>query len=201
MIYIYDRAIVGDLTKSFNPENVDNPVVRVIDPEGIVGLAAQIKNDEITYPIVALSRNSDLGINQDLMNFTRLHSGVASVIDKDTNNVYQEKVVPITLNYTMSLITTNVADMDELIKEVIFKYSQMYFLRIRLPYECKRTIRFGIIVPPNTTFETKSKTFDYLSAGKLYETDIPLHCEGAVLVYYTPQHLTRISHDIESVLK
>ena len=201
MIYLYDKAVCSDLEKSFNPENTNNPVVKVIEPEGIVGLAAQIKNDEITYPLVALSRNSDLGINQDLMNFTRLHSGVASVIDNDTNNIYQEKVVPIKLNYTMSLITTNIADMDELIKEVIFKYTQMYFLRIKLPYECKRTIRFGVIVPPDTTFETKSKTFDYLSAGKLYETDIPLQCQGCVLVYYTPQHLTRTAFEIEPTVK
>lgn len=200
MIYLYDKAICNDLIKSFNPDNVDNPVVKVIDPEGIVELAAQIKNDEITYPLVALSRNADLGIDPSLMNFTRLHSGVSSVIDLETNNIYQEKVVPLKLSYTMSLITTNIADMDELIKEIIFKYSQMYFLRIRLPYECKRTIRFGIVVPPDTTFETKSKTFDYLSAGKLYETDIPLQCQGCVLVYYTPQHLTRTEYQLDSSL-
>lgn len=201
MIYLYDKAIVNDLRQSFNPDSVENPVVKVIEPEGIVGLAAQIQSDEITYPIVALSRNSDSGINQDLMNFTRLHSGVAAVIDKETNNVYHEKVIPLKLSYTISILTTNIVDMDEIIKELMFKYTQMYFLRIKLPYECKRTIRFGVVIPTETTFETKSKTFDYLSAGKLYETDIPLHCEGCVLVYYTEQHLTRMAHEIEPTLK
>lgn len=201
MIYLYDKAIVKDLEQSFNPDNVENPAVRVIDPEGIIGLAAQIQNDDIKFPIVALSRNADSGVNQDLMNFTRLHSGVAAVFDKETNNIYQEKVIPLKLSYTMSILTTNVIDMDEIIKELIFKYTQMYFLRIKLPYECKRTIRFGVVIPPETTFETKSKTFEYLSAGKLYETDIPLQCQGCVLVYYTPQHLTRISHEVEPTLK
>lgn len=198
MIYLYDKAIVDDLIKSFNPENVPNPVVKVIDPEGIVGLAAQIQKDEISYPLVALKRNEDLGINQNLMNFTRLHTGVSAVVDPETNNIYNEKVIPIILSYTLSVITTNIVDMDEIIKELLFKYSQMYFLQIRLPYESDRVIRFGIAIPPDSRFEPQAKTFDYLSAGKLYETDIQLQCQGCVLVYYTPQHLTRLETDIEA---
>ena len=197
MIYVYDKAIVDDLTASFNPDNVENPVVRIIDPEGIVGLAAQIQNDEIKFPLIALSRNSDVGINQNLMNFTKLHRGIPAVIDDKTNKVYQEKSVPLNLSYTMSILTTNIEDMDEIIKELIFKYSQMYFLSIRLPYECDRIIRFGIVIPPDTTFDTKAKTFDYLSAGKLYETDIQLQCHGCILVYYTPHHLVRTEYEVD----
>ena len=45
MVYLYDNCIVDDLIRSFNPNSVDNPVVKVIGPEAAIGLAAQIKND------------------------------------------------------------------------------------------------------------------------------------------------------------
>ena len=50
MPHIYDKAIVDDLQKSFNPDAAANPVIRVIGPEEVIGLAAQIQNDEITFP-------------------------------------------------------------------------------------------------------------------------------------------------------
>ena len=100
MIYKYDDAICDDLRKSFNPDNVENPVVSVISSEVVTSIAAQIQNDKITYPIVALIRNpNSVQIDQSRMNFTRAHFGVSAVIDKETNNVYYEKALPITLEY------------------------------------------------------------------------------------------------------
>ena len=87
MIYLYDKAIVADLKHSFNPDNVANPVVKVIDPENIVEVAAQIQNDEIELPIVALTRNPDTPIDRSRANFTRMHNGVAAVINPDTNEL------------------------------------------------------------------------------------------------------------------
>ena len=53
MLYCYDNAIVDDLIQSFNPNSVQNSVVKVISPDKILGLAAQIQGDKISFPIVA----------------------------------------------------------------------------------------------------------------------------------------------------
>lgn len=197
MIYLYDEAITEDLKRSFNPNNVPNPVVKVIDPEGIVQLAAQIQNDEISFPIVALSRDPDTPIDETRMNFTRTHFGVANVFDPETNNLYYERVLPIELGYHLTILTTNTADMDELLKELMFKYMNMYFLTIKLPYESKRKIRFGV-VPLFDSIERTSGTIEYLQNGQLYQSILPLRCEGAVLVSYTPAHLRRLEVDVEA---
>ena len=42
MIYLYDNAICDDLRKSFNPNNVPNPVVNVVSSEQVISIAAQI---------------------------------------------------------------------------------------------------------------------------------------------------------------
>ena len=145
MIYLYDNALVEDLNKSFNPD-LNHPVVRVISPDQVLGVAAQLQDDNISFPIVALERLDSIEVDSELSNFTRMHKGVAAVFDKDSNNFYNEKAIPINLSYTLSVLTTNQADMDEILRELIFKYVSMYFLKIRIPYESKREISFGVII-------------------------------------------------------
>lgn len=198
MLYLYDRALVKDLKESFNPENVENPVVKVIDPEGVIGLAAQIQNDEIKFPVVALERDQDTPIDQDRWNFTRAHKGVVSVFDNKTNQLYYEKAVPIKLSYELTLLTTNTADMDELFREILMKYISMYFLKIKLPYECERYVRFGVTIDYDN-IQRSSGSFDYIEGGKLYQTIVPLRCEGCVLVTYTPVKLKRSEIQIQPI--
>lgn len=200
MLYLYDNAIVDDLMCSFNPNHVENPVVKVISPEQIIGLAAQIQDDSVSFPIVALDRDDNTSIDADRMNFTRAHFGVSSVLDTETNNLYYEKAIPVKLSYGLTLLTTNTADRDELLKELMFKYMNMYYLTIQLPYYCKRKIRFGVTIDTNSEIQHSSGSFDYLESGKLYQTILPLQCEGCVLVSYTPVKLKRVTHSVNAEL-
>ena len=198
MLYKYDNAIVDDLKRSFNPENVPNPVVSVISPDQIVGLAAQLQNDSIKLPIIALTRNQEQ-IDSNRTNFTSMHRGVATVIDNETNELYHEKVIPITLSYNLTIITSNTADMDEMIRELMFKYINMYFLTIKLPYESDRKIRFGVSLSKDSEIDRTSGVSEYRSEGKLYQSILTLNCEGTVLVSYTPVKLKRLEYEIDPV--
>lgn len=200
MLYKYDNAIVDDLKRSFNPENVPNPVVSVVSPDQIIGLAAQLQNDSIKLPIIALTRNQEQ-IDSSRTNFTSMHRGVATVIDNDTNELYHEKVIPITLSYNLTIITSNTADMDEMIRELMFKYINMYFLTIKLPYESNRKIRFGVSLSKDSEIDRTSGVSEYRSEGKLYQSILTLNCEGAVLVSYTPVKLKRLEYEIDPISK
>ena len=197
MIYCYDNAFVDDLKKSFNPANVPNPVVKVIDPENVIGLAAQMQDDNIRYPIVAVTRSEDLQVDTDRTNFSRIHKGVVSVIDPDTNELYYERAIPITLSYSLTVLTTSTAELDEIVRELMFKYSSMYFITFTLPYECKRKVRFGVTLDTTSNIDRSSASGEYLSSGQLYQAIVPLRCEGCVLVSYTPAKLRRIQYDID----
>lgn len=199
MLYLYDNAICDDLRKSFNPENVPDPVVKVVDPEHSVALAAQIQNGEkLSFPIVAVFRDADTSLDSERNNFTKAHRGVATVLDTETNELYYERSVPIKLSYTLTVVTTNTADMDEMIRELIFKYVSMYFLTIRSPYECKRKIRFGVSIDPDTEISRTSGSYEYSSEGKLYQSKIVLKCEGCVLLHYTPAKLLKAKHVVDA---
>lgn len=194
MIYLYDNAIVNDLKKSFNPNNVPNPVVSVIGPEESIGIAAQIQDDKLSFPIISLVRNTTVAIDQTRRNMSWEHFGVSSVYDSKTNTEYREKVIPISLDYDLNIYTTNVVDTDEIVKELLFKYVSQYFLTIELPYESKKKVRFGVVVDRGS-IDTRSTTSGHLSEGTLYGTTIKLICEGCVLVSYTPRKLSRVVID------
>lgn len=196
MIYLYDNAICSDLKKSFNPDNAPNPVVSVIDPEGAITIAAQMQNDAVKYPLVVLSRDPDPKIDTERYNFTRAKRGVVVGFDKVSNELLSERAIPMSLNYKLTAITTSTIDMDEIMKELLFKYSDMYFLSIELPYEIRRRIRFGVRMVPDTSVSTTSATFDYLSAGTLYESSIQLECLGCVWVSYNTTKLRRMTTEI-----
>ena len=166
----------------------------------MLAVIAQAKEDKLNFPIVALTREPDYQLDKQRMNFTAMHRGVQAVMDNETNNIYNERVIPITLDYSLTILTTNTADMDEITRELLFKYTTMFFLRINLPYEATRVIRFGIVVDREKSIERSSSSGEYLSTGQLYQSIIPLQCQGAVLLHYVPFHLkrTEVMYDLSA---
>lgn len=192
MLWAYDEAIVKDLISCIDPEGGASNTVRMMGEEGMMGIMAQMQEDKIHFPAVFLSRHPETPLDQSRYNFTRMHKGVASTFDPEKNNIYLEKAVPIELKYDLHVLTTNTVDMDELMREILFRYSSMYYLTMEVPYESKRKIRFGIAINPNTNIQRKSGSAEYIENGRLYESILELECQGAVLLNYTPRHLEGI---------
>lgn len=196
MLYLYDNAIVEDLRDSFNVTDSGKPVVCVVPPEDIISIAAQVQDDEIHFPMIAVARENNIPVDNELSNFTRLHQGVATTFDNVNNEIYYEKAIPLKLSYNLVCMGTNTADVDELLREIMFKYTSQYFLSIDTPYESKRKIRFGVRVNPEEEIEWYSTTSNYLQEGKLHSAGIRLYIDGAVYLHYTPQKLRRFSTEI-----
>ena len=189
MLYLYDQALIDNLKASLTYEANKN--VFLTDTENYMGILAQIQEDTITYPLILLNREEDTPIKKELMNFTRYKFGVPCVFDTETNNVYYERALPIDVNYVLTILSTNVADTDELARELFFKYISMYYLTIQAPYESDRKIRFGVAVDMDYGIKKESGSFDYIASGALYQSTIRLKTEGCVSLTYTARHLTR----------
>ena len=192
MLWIYDEAIVNDLSSCIDPSGGMNNTVKMMGEEGVMGILAQLQEDKIKFPAVFIERNGETPLDSNRYNYSRMHKGVPAMIDPKSNNLYMEKSVPIQLRYNIHVLTTNTADMDELIKELIFRYSSMYYVTAEVPYESKRRIRFGLAINPDTNISRKSGTSEYVESGKLYESILELECQGAVMISYTPKHLQRM---------
>lgn len=201
MLWVYDEAIANDLAGCIDPEGRANNTVKMMGDEGMMGIFAQLQEDKITFPAIFLQRHSETPLDSNRYNFTRLHKGVPAVFDPETNNIYLEKAAPIELAYDLHVLTTNTADMDEVIRELLFRYSSMFYVTTEVPYESKRKIRFGIAIKPDTPIRRNSGVTDYIEGGRLYESIIELECQGAVLLNYTPRHLEGIVLDDNIKLK
>lgn len=197
MLYLYDRAVVDDLKSSLTEEINQNVVMT--DVENYPGIIAQIQEDTITYPLILLHRDDDTPIKTELMNFTRYQFGVPAAFDKKTNTIYYERALPVDVNYTMRIISTNVADTDELARELFYKYISMYYLTIRLPYESDRKLRFGLEVDKDYGIKKESGSFDYLASGTLYQSTIRLNTQGCVMITNTSRHLKRTVIDTNTI--
>lgn len=198
ILYLYDEAIATDLQNSFTYEYTSDATVRVYDGDSIIDLVAQMKEDKISYPIIALQRDSNINIDESRSNFSWMHLGTQCVFDQVSNNYYNEKAIPVSLSYTMDVFTTSVADMDELIRELLFKYTTMYFLSIQIPYESNRRLRFGVTIAKDSTIQRQSGSSQYIQSGQLYRSTITLNCEGCVLLSYTPIKLRRQEYQIDT---
>lgn len=197
MLYLYDSALVDELKASLTDEVNKNVVLT--DAENYQGILAQIQDDTITYPLILLHRDDDTPIKTNQMNFTRYKFGVPCVFDNKTNTVYYERALPVDVNYTLRILSTNVADTDELSRELFYKYLSMYYLTIRVPYESDRKIRFGVQVDMEYGIKKESGSFDYISTGALYQSTIHLKTEGCVSLTYTGRHLQHTVLDTNNV--
>ena len=201
MLWAYDKAIQKDLESCIDPQGKGNSNVRVMGEEGLMGIFGQIQEDRITFPALYLDRDSETPLDQTRYNFTLLHKGIPCIYDPEKNNIYLEKSIPIKLGYDLHVLTTNTADMDEVIRELLFRYPSMYYISMTIPYESKRKIRFGIAIDPDTEIERKSGSSQYIEGGTLYESIIRLNCQGAVYLHYTPRHMERFALDPNVKLK
>ena len=190
MLYLYDRALSDDIRDSINSDNA-NPNVFIADADTYPQILAQIQNDTITYPLILISRDDDMPIITELFNFSRAQFGIPAAFDNKKNIIYNEKALPIDVKYTIRILATNTADVDELSRELFYKYISMYFLTIRLPYESDRKIRFGIQVDLDYGIKRESGNFEYLKSGALYQSTIHLNTNGCVFLSYIGRHLQR----------
>lgn len=197
MLYLYDRALRDDLKASLT--DAANANVIISGPDNYQSILAQIQEDTITYPLILLHRDDDTQVITSLMNFTRYQFGVPCVFDNKTNNIYYERALPVALNYSLRILSTNVADTDELARELFYKYISMYYLTIRVPYESDRKLRFGISVDMDYGIKRESANAEYLESGVLYQSTMQLKTEGCVSLTYTPRHLTRTVIDTNTI--
>lgn len=199
MIWKYDEAVAKDLENSFDSATSGIKVVKVVDSDVVTEILAQVTKDKLTFPIVCLTRDESIPVDDSRLNFTQSVKGVIAGIDLKTNQMYKEQALPISLKYYVTVFTTNVPDMDEMIRELLFKYRNQFFLDIEVPYESKRKIRFGVALSASDGISRRSGIVDRLHEGKLYESVITLECQGCVLLNYKSAHLQtlQIESDIE----
>ena len=192
MLYKYDEALAKDLSNCIDPSGGANSIVKVIEAEGVIDLIAQMKEGSLEFPILCLTRDLETPIDTARTNFTMMHKGVPAGYDSKHNAVYMEKCIPVKLGYTLTVLATNTADIDEMCKELLFRYTNVYFIDAEISYEVdNRKFRFGVSIDEEG-IKKESGSLNYIQGGKLYQAVMRLNCVGAFIVSYTPRHVAQV---------
>ena len=176
MMTLYDKSIVNALMRRFNQDASQGVVVNIISPEYIEGLDSQIREGKCRFPVVALVRKDmPYSIDTGRTIYTTIPKGKVYT-QADVKNYYTEPegFVPIKQPYSLTVLTTDTAQMEAIVKAIQELLSNMKFLSIDHPTRANEKIRFGVVV--DSTREIQKS-----SSGQMHQTIIPLSCEGGVI--------------------
>ena len=137
-IMYYDEALANILQ-----EWINDPKIHVYRPEEVSWMLQQ-KGDEakdkpITLPFIALSRQTEINIenpNKRPLSYSGL---TIRLYDKDGKEVhlksaYKLNAIPIRLNYQLDIYTKGMAEATEFVREFVFKLVNNPKVQITIPY-------------------------------------------------------------------
>ena len=129
----YDDAIVIKL-KKWIPENSSLRVLKPDETKRLFSLMAEDKKDKpMTFPFIALSRNSGIGLPSPIKQ-TRSFDGYKKQITSDLDKTAQLNAIPIGLQYQLDIYTKTVEEGDEYLRLFLFKLINNPDITIEIPY-------------------------------------------------------------------
>ena len=125
-VYAYDKAIVEDFRARFKKSIVDsevNPNVQIGSPDQMFNIIGQLDNDNVIMPFIGLQR-LDWQLNLDRQGFqTFIGDRVYQRIGPDDKPInVRAQVIPITINYRLSVWSKDRVTNDALVRELLFYY-------------------------------------------------------------------------------
>lgn len=193
---------------------VKDPKMVILKPNETLRLfqtvADQTGDAPLTLPLIALSRDSDIEINQTNK---RSLSFSGSIIEANATNVQILNAIPIEVNYQLDIYTKNYVEGDEYLRNFIFNFINYPRMIITIPYnnvnfEHTANVRVGSIVTdtsdiPQRLFPGQFTRWTIkLSIDDCYLFSVPVlntpHIEMGVAEVMEPTNKVGQSEDMET---
>jgi hypothetical protein len=178
-INYYDEAI----TQKIKGWLADSSKLRVLSPDEstrLIQLAAEDSNDQpLKLPLIAISRNKDIEIESAIKQ-NKSFDGL--IIGKDSVNAttVHLNVIPIKTTYQLDIYTKKRIEVDEYVRQYLFKLINNPQIIIEIPYNnylVKHTANLRVL---NTVSDT-SDISTHLFAGQFYRWTIQLELQDGFL--------------------
>lgn len=174
----YDQAIVTDLRQRFSGTKV-NDTVQIVNAENAFNIIGTLNKDKIDLPFISLQRNSwELNDEQAYQKF----EGGKLVTTTDNEGHKREvrvQVLPITINYTLSIWTKDRITNDAILRELIFYYKIKPTLLVYIPHGLNLRHVFNLYFENNIT--DNSDLAEYTQKMNYVRQDIGIYTNDAYL--------------------
>lgn len=178
-INYYDEAI----TQKIKGWLADSSKLRVLSPDEstrLIQLNAEDSNDEpLKLPLIAISRNPDIEIESAIKQ-NKSFDGL--VISKDAANAttVHLNVIPIKTTYQLDIYTKQRIEVDEYVRQYLFKLINNPQIIIEIPYNnyvVRHTANLRVL---NTVSDT-SDISTHIFPGQFYKWTIQLELQDGFL--------------------
>lgn len=182
-VYAYDRAIVEDLRARFSKSPVQskiNDTVQITPTERAYQIIGQLNNDEVLLPFVSLQRTS-WQLNLDRQGF-QTFIGDQVFIRTGPDNLPTEvraQVIPITINYRLSVYTRDRVTNDALCRELLFYYHLRPSLLVAVTHGLNIMHKFNIYF--NSEVEDNSDIANYDNHMNFVRQDMTFYSDDSYL--------------------
>ena len=198
-VYAYDRAIVEDFKARFNKQEIKdskvNDTVQIGPADQMFSILGQMNDDQIIMPFISLER-LDWQLNLDRQGFqTFIGEEVYTRLGPDNlPTEIRAQVIPITINYRLSVWTEDRVTNDAIIRELLFYYHLRPSLMVYVGHGLNMAHKFNIYF--NSGIEDNSDIANHINRGTFFRQDMTLYTDDAYLWRANWQNKVAIQPDL-----
>ena len=197
-VYAYDKAIVEDFRARFKKSIVDsevNPNVQIGSPDQMFNIIGQLDNDNVIMPFIGLQR-LDWQLNLDRQGFqTFIGDRVYQRIGPDDKPInVRAQVIPITINYRLSVWSKDRVTNDALVRELLFYYHLRPSLMVYVGHGLNIAHKFNIYF--NSGIEDNSDIANFNNNGTYFRQDMTFYTDDAYLWRANYEQLVEIEPNL-----
>ena len=182
-IYAYDTALIEDLRarlKRQDGSDMVNKKVQFTAPEDAMEVMGTLDEDTIITPFISIQRTG-WNLNLDRQGY-QTFLGELAFERIGPDNLPMEvraQVIPITINWRMSVFTTDMITADCLLREILWYYHLRPTLNVKVPHGLNIIHNFNIYF--NSDIENNSDIANFKNNGTLYRHDLTFYSDDCYL--------------------
>jgi len=183
-VYAYDRAIVEDFRARFDKSAIDgsevNKTVQIGPADQMFSILGQMNDDQVIMPFISLER-LDWQLNLDRQGF-QTFMGEEVYVRRGPDNLPTEiraQVIPITINYRLSVWTEDRVTNDAIIREILWYYHLRPSLMVYVGHGLNMAHKFNIYF--NSGIEDNSDIANQVNRGQYFRQDLTFYTDDAYL--------------------
>ena len=186
-IKAYDDAIINEFRKVFNSN-----VIHILPVENAVRFLAQLKKDNVEFPLVSTTRLGFSVIGSNVNNNAKMIGSFAK--REDNNNIYAQSI-PIRIEYQLDIFTVDRESCDDIARELIFFFYQHPSLKAHFEYGLDFDHKFNLFI--NDDIVDNSDTVEHINNGVMFRNTFTFYTDDARLFRSKKQMQGEIKRDVE----
>ena len=194
-VYAYDISVVSDLRARFKGNDGSrkqvNETVQITSPNRAFEIMGTLNEDEVIMPFISLER-IDWQLNLDRQGYqTFIGDEVVTRIDSENKPTQiRAQVIPITINYKLSVWTKDRITNDALVRELLWYYHLHPSLLVRVGHGLNMVHKFNIYF--NSDIEDNSDIANQGANGTYFRQDLTFYTDDAYLWHANYQPLVEV---------